>query len=220
MRILYATDGSTAAKEGERLIASMFDPTALHIETFSVHRELMYAMPPVDYSYELERLDIGPMNADEIAREAAEHLSEHGFDVSSSSERGDPATKILNKLEVDDHDLVVLGGSHTSWMGTLLLGSVSMHVLHHADCSVLVAHQAPAGSARVLVAADGSAPSIAALELARKVLDRAKCFFRVASAVTEPWLSVAVYPPGLPFGSHADFEAQNKKRVAPEEPLH
>lgn len=213
MRILHATDGSTASKEGQRLIASLFDPATTSVDVYCAHPEVVYAVPPVDYSYELERLDVGPFGAEEIARESAEHLAEAGFTVSSSSGRGDPATHILQKLQDEKHELVVLGGSHTTWMGTLLLGSVSMHVLHHAACSVVVAHKAPTGTAKVLVAADGSEGSSIAIDTAAKILDRSKCSIRVATAVWEPWVPVGVYPPAFPLRSHVDYEAEESRLV-------
>ena len=214
MRVLYATDGSAPARSAERLIASLFDPSRCQIEAFSVTPEPLYMAPVIDSDFELARLDVSRGNAEQIAGEAADHLRDKGFTAISSASRGDPARQILHKLEDDDYDLVVLGASHTSWMGTLLLGSVSMHVLHHAPCSVVVTHRSPAGSGKVLVGIDGSEASFEAAEHAMRVLDRSKCAFTLATVVSQPPVAVAVYPPGLPLASYTETDAIEKQRVS------
>jgi nucleotide-binding universal stress UspA family protein len=213
MRVLYATDGSTPSRQGERLIASLFDPALSHIQTFAVAPERFHSEPLVDGNFELARMDVPPLNAELVALEAADHLAEAGFEVSSASGRGDPAQEILHELQAGAHDLVVLGGSHTTWMGNLLLGSVSMHDLHHAPCSVIVTHRAPVGSGKVLFGADGSRGSTSSIDLAMQVLDNSRCSFTVATVVSQPWLSVAVYPPEPPFGSFAEYRDLEKDRM-------
>lgn len=156
MRVVYATDGSTPAREGERLITSLFDPRAGNIHVFSVTPEAVYLPDSLDARYEMDRLDLPPLNAEQIAMESADHLEDQGFTVSSSSARGNPALEILRALETQKYDLVILGAGHTTWVGNLLLGSVSTHALHHAPCSVVVTHRAPTGSGRILLGIDGS----------------------------------------------------------------
>ena len=213
MRILYGTDGSDHAREGERLIHSLFDPARCKIHTFTVRPEPLYVVPVVDGTYELERMDVPVFSADQIAEEAADRLSEAGFESSSSWTRGDPAREILHELEGDKHDLMVLGASHTTWMGNFLLGSVSMHVLHHAPCPIVVTHRAPAGTGRIVFATDGSEGSNGALETALSVLDNTRSAFTVATVTTEPWGSVATYPPGPPFGNYPAYQAEKKQRI-------
>lgn len=213
MRVLYGTDGSDHAREGERLIESLFDPVRCKIHAFTVRPEPLYVVPIVDGTYELERMDVPVFSADQIAKEAAERLSDAGFVTSSSWTRGDPAREILHELEDDKHDLMVLGASHSTWMGNFLLGSVSMHVLHHAPCPIVVTHRAPAGTGRVVLAADGSEGSNGALETALRVLDKKRCTFTVATVTSEPWVTVSMYPPGPPFGSYPAYQTEKKQRI-------
>lgn len=213
MRILYATDGSAPAREGERLIASLFDRSEMHIHTFAVAPLLTFELDLPDASYELARLDVPVLNADQVALEAAEHLFKEGFSVSSSTSSGDPAREILRKIEADGYEMAVLGASHTTWMGTLLLGSISTHVLHHAPSSVLITHRAPTGSGNVLVGIDGSVGSRVALQTATKLLDSSRCRLTVATTVRQPWLSVAAYPPGPSFGGYTQYGALEKLAV-------
>jgi nucleotide-binding universal stress UspA family protein len=116
-------------------------------------------------------------------------------------------------LETEKYDLAVLGAGHTTWAGNLLLGSVSIHVLHHAPCSVVVTHRAPTGSGRILLGIDGSHEAMKSARMATQILDRTKCSFMVANAVPHPWASIPVYPPGLPFGSHADYRALQEQQI-------
>ena len=213
MRVLYATDGSDHAREGERLIHSLFDPVRCKIHAFTVRPEPLYVVPIVDGTYELERMDVPVFSADQIAKEAAERLSEAGFVTSSSWTRGDPAREILHELEDHKYDVVVLGSSHSTWMGNFLMGSVSMHVLHHAPCPIVVTHRAPAGTGRILLAADGSEGADGALETALRMLDKTRSAFTVATVTSEPWVAVAMYPPGPPLGSYPAYQAEKKQRI-------
>jgi nucleotide-binding universal stress UspA family protein len=213
MRVLYATDGSTPAREGERLITSLFDPSMGNIHVFSVAPEAVYLPDSLDTSYEMERLDLPPLNPGQIATESADHLADKGFTVLSRSARGNPAVEILRMLETEKYDLAVLGAGHTTWAGTLLLGSVSTHVLHHAPCPVVVTHRAPTGSGRILLGIDGSGAAMRSAQMATQILDRRKCSFVVANAVAQPWTTIPFYPPGLPFGSHVDYGALQEQQI-------
>ena len=137
MRVLYATDGSAPARQGESLITSLFDRSRAEIRVIAVTPEPTYDLlapygipePPVS--------DTPLLEADRVAEAGAEHLAESGFTASPSTARGDPALEILKVIESGPYDLVVLGASHTTWMGNFLLGRVSMHVLHDAPSSVV-----------------------------------------------------------------------------------
>ena len=205
MRVLYATDGSIPAREGEGLITALFEPGSTEVHVFSVEPEMVYLPDTFEASFEKERLT-SPVRAEEIARDAAERMRDLGISSSWSYTRGGPAVEILRFARRENFDAVVLGASHSSWMGTVLLGSVSMHVLHQSPRPVIVTHRAPTGSGRVLLAVDGSDTAREAATFAGRALDPARCGLEVAMVVTEPWTSVAVYPPGMPFGEHADYE--------------
>lgn len=213
MRVLYATDGSAPAREGEDLITSLFDRARTEIRVIAVTPEPTYDLlapygipgPPPP--------DVPVLDADRVAQSAAEHLAESGFTASSTSARGDPALEILKVIETGPYDLVVLGASHTSWMGNLLLGRVSMHVLHHAPCSVVVTHRAPTGSVRVLVGADGSEGAASSLGSAAEVLDRDRCTIEVATVVSHPWMFAVTYPAGTFLGHAPDPQGFEKEKI-------
>lgn len=219
MRVLYATDGSSPAREGAGLIVSLFDRTKADIGVFAVTPEpgydllAPYGISPLGIPQPTPS-DLPILDADRVAAAAADHLAENGFSVSSSTARGDPALEIVKTIESGDaYELVVLGASHTTWMGNLLLGRVSMHVLHHAPCSVVVTHRAPTGTGRVLVGTDGSDAARASLRTAAEVLDHDRCAIEAATVVSHPLMFAATYPAGAFLGHVTDPQGLERERI-------
>ena len=70
-----------------------------------------------------------------------------GWKVLSRSVSGHPAEEIQGKSESWKPDLIVMGSHGRSALGSLLLGSVSQNVLHHAHASVRIVHGKPAAKA-------------------------------------------------------------------------
>jgi nucleotide-binding universal stress UspA family protein len=66
-------------------------------------------------------------------------------DVERSVVVGGPAAEIVSAAREPGVDLVVVGARGLGPIRRWLLGSVSEHVLHHADCPVLVVPPSPAG---------------------------------------------------------------------------
>jgi nucleotide-binding universal stress UspA family protein len=213
MRVLYATDGSAPAREGQGLITSLFDRSLADIRVFTVTPEPTYDLLAPAGVVEPTPMDVPVLDADRVAGTTAEQLTEAGFSVSSSSARGDPAQEILRIIESGPYDLVVLGASHTTWTGNFLLGRVSMHVLHHAPCSVVVTHRAPTGTGRVLVGADGSEGARSSLGSAAEVLDRDRCTVEVATVVSHPWMFAVTYPAGTFLGNVPDPQGLERQRI-------
>jgi len=201
MNVLFATDGSAPAREGELLVTRLFNSTT-PIHTFTVAPELRYEwLGPVGYP-ELAHMDVPVLGGDQVASEAADRLTQNGFETSSSSSRGFPGVEILRMINKKNFDLVVLGASHRTWLGNLLMGSVSTYVLHHAPCPVLVTHRAPMGTGKVLVGADGSGSAMTSVEMVAEVLDRSRCSVEVATVVDQPSSVV------IPVQDHQSIEAE------------
>ena len=87
---------------------------------------------------------------------------------------GEPVPSLLDALGAERATLAVVGSHETQRLPGIVLGSVATHVLHRADCSVLVARgEWPEGRPhRVIVGVDGSAGAAAALLAARELVDR------------------------------------------------
>lgn len=219
MRVLYATDGSSPAGQGEGLIISLFDRMKADIRVFAVTTEpgydllAPYGISPLGVPEPIPP-DLPILDADRVAAAAADHLAQNGFSVSSSTARGDPALEIVKIIDSGDpYDIVVLGASHTTWMGNFLLGRVSMHVLHHAPCSVLVTHRAPTGTGRVLVGTDGSDAARSSFGTAAEVLDHDRCMIEAATVVSHPWMFAATYPAGTFLGHVSDPHGLERERI-------
>jgi nucleotide-binding universal stress UspA family protein len=213
MRVLFATDGSTPAREGQDLISSLFDRSHTSVCAFAVTPESPDDVALADSTLATPHIDLPVLDADRVAREAREALAADGFVVSARSSRGDPAWEILQMIDSGPYDLVVLGASHDTWIGAILLGRVSMHILHHAPCSVVITHRAPAGSGRILVGTDGSDDARSSLEIAMNVLDRDRCSIEVATVVGHPWMLAETYPPGMYLGHVPDLHAFENERI-------
>ena len=79
-----------------------------------------------------------------------------------------PVPAMLDKASVWHPDLIVLGSHGRSYLGRLLLGSVSLEVLSHATCPVRIGrnrHAVNASPVRIIFGTDGSPDSMRALDL-------------------------------------------------------
>jgi nucleotide-binding universal stress UspA family protein len=81
---------------------------------------------------------------DSMLRAAAETVP-HDISCETFVAHGPAAQAILERLKTGKHDLVVMGSRGRGGVGSLMLGSVSHHVLHMSPVPVLVVHapQAP-----------------------------------------------------------------------------
>lgn len=216
MKVLFATDGSSASREGEELISGLFDPQRVTIETLCVRPVTPEEIPLPDSMWKGAGKDVPAFDPERVAEEAATRLSRHGFVTRYHWAEGNPAHEVETALRDGRYDLGVLGASHSSWMGSRLLGSVSTNVLHHAPCSILIGHQAPAASpARILFATDGSDQARAALDIATEFLDPSKCTFEVATVVLNQWVSFGLRPMvPPPLGDDTTFGNDERARIA------
>jgi nucleotide-binding universal stress UspA family protein len=83
--------------------------------------------------------------ADEILEQAGHHARRvaPGVDVRLRKAEGPPAQALIDAGE--GAALVVVGSRGLGGLRSLLLGSVSLHCLHHAPCSVAVIRSHPKG---------------------------------------------------------------------------
>jgi len=89
------------------------------------------------------------------------------WNVTSETLLGEPADTLQKTILRWNPDLVVMGSHGRSAIARLLLGSVSLNVVHHAPCSVRVARagvRRANSPERLLVATDGSPEGTAAVD--------------------------------------------------------
>ena len=65
-------------------------------------------------------------------------LKEAGFDTKMMVERGDPYSKILEVAKKQDVSIIIIGSHGRSNLSSVLLGSVSDHIIRHSPKPVLV----------------------------------------------------------------------------------
>jgi nucleotide-binding universal stress UspA family protein len=117
----------------------------------------------------------GLHEAEKFAEKASQRFQScfPGWRVTTEALWGSPGKGILKAADLFVPDLMVVGSHGRSAATRLLLGSVSLGVLHHSKWPVRVEHRVgpqPTGPIRILVATDGSA---SADEVVRSVSRRA-----------------------------------------------
>ena len=76
--------------------------------------------------------------ANEVVEDAVTYLHEREVSARGMSMMGDSARVILEVAGQEDASMIVIGSRGPSSMAELMLGSVSVEVLRHASCPVLV----------------------------------------------------------------------------------
>ncbi len=191
MKILYATDGFPASLAAGRLIAEVADPKRAATSVVSV-------VPHGSRHLEHVPLQLDPIEARrqqclEIVGAAARLLDSEGFKTEEETLEGDPGDEILGLIERERYDLTVVGSGSRSWLGNILLGSVSTAVLHASPSSVLVVHAYQGGGApRILIGADGSGGAELATQNVIEFADPERCQVEVVSIIRPPEKSLQV----------------------------
>jgi nucleotide-binding universal stress UspA family protein len=80
--------------------------------------------------------------AEEVVRRARRRMEGTGVSVHAVARQGEPADALLAVAEELDADLLVVGNRGMNGVRRYLLGAVADRVVHHAPCSVYVAHTA------------------------------------------------------------------------------
>jgi nucleotide-binding universal stress UspA family protein len=75
-----------------------------------------------------------------VLDEAHQQLGETSFNVSEELQEGPEAESIVAIAEKVQADLIVIGTRGLSPLKGLVLGSVSLKVIHYAACAVMVIH--------------------------------------------------------------------------------
>jgi nucleotide-binding universal stress UspA family protein len=166
-KILLATDGSTDAILAARAAVDMSNRTGCELHV--VHA--WQAIPPYAYPSLTTEWYVPPYEeaARKLLAEQVERIEEAGgVVVQAHPVRGRPADAILDLGEEVGADLIMVGSRGLGSVGSLLVGSVSEGVVHHASCPVLVVRGGEEAwpPSRVVIGDDGSSPARRAAELA------------------------------------------------------
>ena len=141
--ILVCSDGSEGAlkaAEAAAFLAKQSDACLLLLIVQDSTKDLSaYVMP-----WQLESGDLRPLpdpDAEQAIglKKTTDLLDNAGVPYVFLHERGHPAAQIVRVAEREAVDLIVMGCRGRSGLASLVLGSVSAHVVRHAHCSVFIA---------------------------------------------------------------------------------
>jgi nucleotide-binding universal stress UspA family protein len=183
MDVLFATDGRAPAAAAGELLRRLVAPS--HVDVTVLHAS--------EFGNEL----VAESSARRVFAAAEASLGGVGISTHMVFTEGDPAGSIVKELAQGTHHLTVIGAGNHTWLGRLVLGSVSTHVLHESPVPVLVVHRAPDPShqrLRVLVGADGS-PSVAhAIDTLASLTEPGRVEIHLRTVARIPELAASAYP--------------------------
>jgi nucleotide-binding universal stress UspA family protein len=200
MKVLYATDGFAPALDAERLLTRLASRERAEVTVMSVTHA---GVPALEHAVlVLDPIEERRHQSIEIVDAAVERLRAAGFSATGRTGEGQPGPEILQAVEQDWFDLIVVGAGRKGWLGSHLLGSVSLYLLHSAPCSVLVVHEVLGDDSpvRILVGTDGSRGTEFTIRSLTGFADPDRCEVTAACVVADP-VPFLVPVPGGPSPS-------------------
>ena len=137
--IVVGVDGSECAQDALRLAAGEAALRRARLRVVSA-----WEIPPAVFGggfapgIDQSTLDSFRKNAETVVREALAEVKrlQPSVDVDGVALEGQPAEILLDQAR--DASLIVVGNRGHGGFASLLLGSVSQQIVHHAPCPVLV----------------------------------------------------------------------------------
>jgi nucleotide-binding universal stress UspA family protein len=140
VRVLINTDGSDGAIAAGRFAAGLFAHGAAEVRLLTVVSGELYPCGP--FGERLSDADdrIAAVRAEEefACGELARLLRANGQTVTIKHRFGQPATEVMYEAAEWKPDLIVAGRRGRRRANSLVLGSVSERLLHHAQCPLLI----------------------------------------------------------------------------------
>ena len=173
MKVLLATDCSDQATAAARFLPRLNFSEPMQMTIVTALGDPYGSSPESTQHWFPELLQQERQRAEQHQQEIAELLSARCSKIDRVCRPGHPVKVILSLADEQEFDLIVLGAQGHSFIGRLLIGSVSDSVATHAKCSVLVVrpngNSAPSETAatnpnQILIGYDGSVASKHAVE--------------------------------------------------------
>lgn len=190
MKIGIAVDGSSQAIAGVQLVASLPLSRRDEVTVISVaERPVLLSATPFGHvpsvaGFMDELIELSRERARQVADHAVERLIGLPCPVTAVVRDGHPI-EMLERFAVEASlDLLVVGPRGRGSIGAILLGSVSQALLHSMPTSILVARPPIGTPTRVLLAIDGSPPSLDAARFLASFPLPAAADIRVVVSVT------------------------------------
>jgi len=192
MKIGIAVDGSSHAVAGVELVASLPLQGGDHVTVVAVvEPPILLGMAPFGQvpsvsGFVGELVEMSRERARQTVQHAAERLIGLPCPVDAVVRAGHPIESLARFAADVGLDLLVVGPRGRGSIGSILLGSVSQALLHALPTSILVARPPTRTPMRVLLAVDGSSPSMEAARYIAGFPLPAEVDIRVVVSVT-PW---------------------------------
>jgi nucleotide-binding universal stress UspA family protein len=203
MDVLFATDGRPPAVAAGELLRRLVAPS--HVDVTVLHAS-EFGNEVAAESY-----------AQDVFAAAEASLGGAGIPTHMVFTEGDPAGSIVKELAQGAHHLTVVGAGNHTWLGRLVLGSVSTYVLHEAPVPVLVVHRAPDPSHErlyVLVGADGSPSAAHAIDTLASITEPGRVDIHARTVIRTPELAFSAYPGAYVPASFIEEQLAAEKAIA------
>jgi nucleotide-binding universal stress UspA family protein len=141
-KIIVCADGSEPSLQAARAAGELAQKFGAQVLIVSVFSPTATAMPFVHAPDATPYTEIISQIGEEFHAAAQnkteEVLKGFGIDAEARIVYGHPVDNIVGVAEKESADLIVMGSRGLGAFSSLLLGSVSDGVLHHAHCPVLI----------------------------------------------------------------------------------
>jgi nucleotide-binding universal stress UspA family protein len=170
MRIGIAVDGSSGSRAAIEAVATLALPDSASVSVIAVAERTVLLTVPAFAAVDSVAEVVGELDeaAEGKARAEAEHAVQRlgglTCPVTTIVRLGHPVDALSRIVEEEALDLLVVGPRGRGTIASALLGSVSQSLLHAMPTSILVARPPTRELRRVIMAVDGSPPSLAAVE--------------------------------------------------------
>lgn len=140
-KILFATDGSEPSNRAlDTLveIAKGFNSRVVVLNTYEVPIPITKYEVSSDLYLSVE--EALSKNSRDILEEVKNRLEEEGIQADYISQTGDSGASIIEKSSELEVSIILMGSRGLGSIKSVLMGSVSSYVLHHAKCPVMIMH--------------------------------------------------------------------------------
>ncbi|HII35885.1 MAG TPA: universal stress protein [Nitrosopumilaceae archaeon] len=134
-KILVAVDGSESSKKA--FDKSVFLAQKCNSKLYVVHVVLDWEYGG-DSAATFELIDELRSKGKELLERCKKQALQSNVQVAILLEQGDYSHEIIEVAKRKDCDLIIMGSRGMSPIKELMLGSVSLKVIHHASCPVMV----------------------------------------------------------------------------------
>jgi nucleotide-binding universal stress UspA family protein len=214
MKVILASDGSTASREADWLLARI--PFAEPIDLIIAHVMLVPSLSHLRHEFPAavdEMLQQYQQRAKALLDEERGRFEGINGTIETLLLSGHPADELVDLAAERRSDLIVVGARGLTPSQRFLIGSVSQRVARHAPCSVLVTRSVADARVtrrplRILIAHDGSESSRSAVQMLSRFHWGAQVEITLLSVIT-----IDIYPEMTSYEKPVEFLQQERQEA-------